>query len=104
MDNPHSPQIVKDHLRFVEDGMLIVEDGKITYSGSFCDGENQLQKDDELLDFRGKIITPGFIDTHIHFPQMEMICAYGEQLLEWLSAYTFPTEAKYKSITYVKLQ
>ncbi|MDA6076099.1 amidohydrolase family protein [Edwardsiella anguillarum] len=35
---------------------------------------------------------PGFIDTHIHYPQSEMIGAYGEQLLEWLEKYTFPTE------------
>lgn len=34
-----------------------------------------------LIDYRGKVILPGFIDTHIHFPQAEIIGAYGEQVL-----------------------
>ena len=42
-----------------------------------------------------EVITPGFIDTHIHFPQTEMVAAYGEQLLAWLNSYTFPTERKF---------
>ncbi len=45
---------------------------------------------------------PGFIDTHIHYPQAEMVGAYGEQLLEWLNNYTFPTEARYKDRDYSK--
>ncbi len=43
---------------------------------------------------------PGFIDTHIHFPQTEMIGAYGEQLLEWLNTYTFPTELQFADKAY----
>ncbi|PWF33724.1 guanine deaminase, partial [Yersinia pestis] len=43
---------------------------------------------------------PGFIDTHIHFPQTEMVGAYGEQLLEWLNTYTFPTEIQFQDASY----
>ncbi len=45
---------------------------------------------------------PGFIDTHVHYPQTEMIASYGEQLLEWLENYTFPFERKFTDIEYGK--
>ena len=44
---------------------------------------------------RTALISAGFIDSHVHFPQTPMIAAYGEQLLDWLNKYTFPTEQKY---------
>jgi guanine deaminase len=44
---------------------------------------------------REALITPGFVDTHLHAPQLEMIGSYGGHLLEWLNRYTFPTEAKF---------
>jgi guanine deaminase len=53
-----------------------------------------------VIDYRGKLLMPGFIDTHIHFPQTEMIASYGEQLLEWLNRYTFPTECKFADADY----
>ena len=45
---------------------------------------------------------PGFVDTHIHYPQTEMIASYGKQLLPWLTYYTFPTEKKFKEPVYCK--
>lgn len=47
-----------------------------------------------------QLIIPGMIDTHIHFPQTEMVGAYGEQLLEWLNTYTFPTEIQFQDPAY----
>ncbi len=38
---------------------------------------------------------PGFIDTHVHAPQIDVIASYGAELLEWLNTYTFPAEAHY---------
>ena len=50
----------------------------------------------EIVDLgRNALITPGFFDTHLHAPQLEMIGSYGGHLLEWLNRYTFPTEAKF---------
>src|SRR5690606_17031388 len=46
----------------------------------------------EVTEYPDALITPGFIDTHIHYPQTGMIASYGEQLLDWLNTYTFPTE------------
>ncbi|MFP3354388.1 amidohydrolase family protein, partial [Pseudoalteromonas sp. SIMBA_153] len=49
----------------------------------------------KVHDYRDKLIMPGFIDTHVHYPQIDMIAAYGEQLLDWLNNYTFVTEANF---------
>lgn len=38
------------------------------------------------------LLMPGFVDTHLHFPQLDIIGCYGEKLLGWLERYTFPTE------------
>ena len=46
-------------------------------------------------DHSGKLILPGFIDTHIHYPQTRVIGSYGAQLLEWLQKYTFVEEQKF---------
>ena len=40
-------------------------------------------------------ILPGFIDTHVHSPQLDVIASYGTELLDWLTTYTFPAEARY---------
>jgi guanine deaminase len=48
-----------------------------------------------LYDYSGCLVMPGFIDTHSHYPQTEMIASYGLQLLDWLKQYTFPTEEKF---------
>ncbi|MDP1692267.1 MAG: guanine deaminase [Burkholderiaceae bacterium] len=46
-------------------------------------------------DRRGKLLMPGFIDTHVHMPQLEVIASYGTELLHWLETYTFPAELRY---------
>ena len=49
----------------------------------------------QLHDYQDTLIMPGFIDTHVHYPQIDMMAAYGEQLLDWLNNYTFVTEANF---------
>jgi guanine deaminase len=46
-------------------------------------------------DYRGQVITPGFIDTHLHYPQTDMIASPAPGLLPWLDTYTFPTERRF---------
>ncbi|VTP63112.1 Guanine deaminase [Serratia rubidaea] len=48
-----------------------------------------------MTDYRDKLVVPGFVDCHIHYPQTEMIGAYGDQLLGWLQRYTFPVEGRF---------
>lgn len=75
---------------YFEDGGVAVDNGLITAVGDFTD-----MPDGEIIDHRPHLIMPGFIDTHNHFPQMQMIGSYGAQLLEWLNTYTFPAELKF---------
>jgi guanine deaminase len=51
------------------------------------------------LDCMGCLLTPGFVDTHVHMPQLEVIASYGTELLEWLNTYTFPAERRYADAT-----
>jgi guanine deaminase len=46
-------------------------------------------------DHGGRLIVPGFVDTHVHSPQLEVIASYGTGLLDWLTRHTFPAEARY---------
>jgi guanine deaminase len=75
-----------------DDGFVAVEDGRITGVGAW----SQRPPCDDVVDLgRDHLITPGFVDTHLHAPQLEMIGSYGGHLLEWLNRYTFPTETKF---------
>ncbi len=47
------------------------------------------------LDHRGRLLLPGFVDTHVHSPQIDVIASWGTQLLDWLETYTFPAEAQH---------
>ncbi|MDY6459884.1 guanine deaminase [Acinetobacter faecalis] len=87
-------------VRYIEDGLLISHEGKISWFGTWEEGQSQLNADINVQHYPDQLIVPGFIDTHIHFPQSEMIGAYGEQLLEWLNTYTFPTEIQFENKAY----
>lgn len=78
-----------------EDGLLIIEDGKVLAAGDYTALKNTLSEEIALHDYSGKIIMPGFIDTHIHYPQTDMIASPAPGLLPWLETYTFPTERKF---------
>lgn len=87
-------------VRYFKDGLLLIEDGKVV---AFDAAEKLLDKvpaDVDVQHYENHLIIPGMIDTHIHFPQMEMIAAYGEQLLTWLTTYTFPTEKQFACENY----
>ncbi|MBE9604897.1 guanine deaminase [Acetobacteraceae bacterium H6797] len=83
-----------DCLTVLEDGMLAIEDGLIAWLGPAA--EARPAPGEEVAHHPGALITPGLIDAHVHYPQSQMIGAFGEQLLEWLETYTFPTEAKFR--------
>ncbi|MES2129422.1 MAG: guanine deaminase [Pseudomonadota bacterium] len=78
-----------------EDGLLIVADGIVAAAGDYAALAPMLGPDTPVHDYRGKLIVPGFIDTHLHFPQTDMIASPAEGLLPWLETYTFPTERQF---------
>ncbi|MDH4873858.1 guanine deaminase [Pseudomonas sp. BN515] len=86
---------VEQSYQYFEDGLLVVEDGRIKALGEAKSLLPGLDAGVEVHEYRDALITPGFIDTHIHFPQTGMIASYGEQLLDWLNTYTFPTEKQF---------
>ncbi|WP_295990704.1 guanine deaminase [Rugamonas sp.] len=78
-----------------EDGLLIVADGKVRAAGDYATLHATLPAGTPLHDYGGHIITPGFIDTHVHYPQSDMIASPAPGLLPWLERYTFPTERQF---------
>jgi guanine deaminase len=78
-----------------EDGLLIVADGKVQAAGDYAALQATLAPDTPVHDYRGKLIVPGFIDTHLHYPQTDIIASPAPGLLPWLVTYTFPTERRF---------
>ena len=97
----HASEIA-EQVRYIEDGVLITEQGKIRWFGPWDAAQDHLPTDVEIQHYPEHLIIPGMIDTHIHFPQTEMVGAYGEQLLSWLNTYTFPTEIQFKDKAYAQ--
>lgn len=89
-------------LEYFEDGLLIVENGVVVEAGDASTLMPQLSDDIAVTDFSGKIIVPGFIDCHVHFPQLDIIASYGEQLLDWLNRYAYPAEARFADEAYAR--
>ena len=87
-------------LEHFEDGLLIVEDSVVVAVGDAATLLPQIKDDIAVTDFSGKIIVPGFIDCHVHFPQLDIIASYGEQLLDWLNRYAYPAEARFVDENY----
>jgi guanine deaminase len=77
-------------VRFDADHWLLIEDGRIAGRGATEPDASWTRHD-----HKGRLITPGFIDTHVHSPQLDVIASYGTQLLDWLNTYTFPAEARF---------
>ncbi|MGN7293145.1 guanine deaminase [Rhizobium sp. SAFR-030] len=80
---------------YEEDGGLLVEDGRISAVGAYAEVKAGAPETVEEVDHRPHLILPGLIDTHVHFPQMQVIASYAANLLEWLNTYTFPEECRF---------
>ena len=78
---------------YFDDGILVVdtESGTVQACGK-ADEMLQQFKGLDITSYQNSLIMPGLIDTHIHYPQVDVIASYGTQLLDWLNNYTFPTE------------
>lgn len=92
-----APQGLDDHTAYSyeTDGAVLIKDGIIVASGTY-DVVKALASDEVTeIDHRPHLVLPGFIDTHLHFPQMQVIGSYAADLLEWLNTYTFPEECRF---------
>lgn len=112
LDFIDDPAIAGDNAhRYFAKGALVIKQGKVAQLGYEQDimaalhneallEQNSAAQNLDIIRYDGKLIMPGMIDTHIHLPQTEMIGAYGEQLLTWLTEYAFPTEKKFSDLAY----
>ncbi|THF66518.1 guanine deaminase [Pseudothauera nasutitermitis] len=84
-----------DALQHFADGLLVLRDGRVAECGPAADLLATLPADTPVEDLRGRMILPGFVDTHVHYAQTDIIASHGEQLLAWLEKYTFPAERRF---------
>lgn len=82
-------------LRDVEDGLLLVEDGRIVARGDYGLLAGALTQADAVMDYAGCVLMPGFIDAHTHFAQLDVIASAAGGLLDWLARCTYPVEARF---------
>lgn len=76
------------------DGLLVVEDAHVVAFGAY-EALAARFADAPVTDLRGRVIVPGFVDAHVHYPQTDRIASHGEQLLTWLDRHIFPEEARF---------
>ena len=79
-------------VRFRPDHWLYIEHGRIV---GVQPGSQAPDASWQRVDCSGQLVLPGFIDTHVHAPQLDVIASYGTELLDWLNTYTFPAEARH---------
>ena len=92
VDTPENP-FAGGALRAEADGGLLVRAGGIVDRGSFAEVRARYAGD-EVVDLTGGLVLPGFVDTHVHFPQVRVIGGLGMPLLDWLQRCALPEEAR----------
>ncbi len=79
-------------VRYRPDHWLLIEGGRIVGAQPAAQTPDASWRQ---VDHAGKLLMPGFIDTHVHSPQIDVIASYGTALLDWLETYTFPAEMRF---------
>jgi guanine deaminase len=98
---PRNPFRAHGMLESHEDGALLIANGRIAACGDYST-VSHAHPDAEVRDLRGGVLLPGFIDTHIHFPQVRILGCLGHGLLEWLQRFTLPEEEKFADVDYAR--
>jgi len=89
------PAVEASSVRYTEKGAVLVSDGNILWTGQAGEEPADLSAGAERHDYGDNLILPGFVDGHVHYPQIGVIASFGTQLLDWLKMYTFPEEARF---------
>jgi len=83
-------------MRYEPDAIVAMAGGKVTHFGPASQVRAQLPNDTVVKEYGSdKLIMAGFIDCHVHYPQTQIIGAFGEQLIDWLDKYTFIAEQQF---------
>jgi len=84
------------------DGLILIEDGLIREIGPAERWIDRLPPGTVLQDCRPYLLVPGFVDVHVHFPQVDVLASFGAQLLDWLERFTFPAERRFEDPTHAE--
>jgi guanine deaminase len=94
---------VEAAMRHESDAIIAMAGGLITHFGPASVVRPQLPPGTHIKEYgKDALILPGFIDCHVHYPQTQIIGAHGEQLLDWLSKYTFVAEQQFSDVAHAK--
>ena len=98
------PFIVGDQasIHYESDGLIFLQDGKVTDFGSYESLKDKIPAGAEIKVYTDSLIIPGFVDTHVHYPQTQIIGAYGKQLIDWLNNYTFIAEQQFADYSHAE--
>ena len=94
-DDPGAGTPAPESFEYFEDGLLVVRDGRVEQVGPAEPLMAALPRGIEIVDRRGALILPAFVDAHIHYAQTDVIASEGRNVLDWLERYTFPEEARF---------
>ena len=89
------PRKDSEAYEFIDDALLVIADGHIQAMGPYSQIKPTLADNINIEEHPDAILSPGFFDLHIHFPQLTTTAVYGEQLLGWLNT-IIPQEEVYK--------
>ena len=82
-------------LQSFSDGVLLISKGLISAVGPYAELSEAFHACDSRYHYPGRFILPGFIDTHTHFAQTDIVASPSPSLLHWLEHYTFPEESEF---------
>ncbi len=84
----------------IEDGLLVVANGLVDALGPADSMLRDIPRNVPVVEHGEGLLMPGFVDTHIHYCQTDVIASGGRQLLDWLEDYTFPAERRFADVAY----
>lgn len=96
----HDPAEAPDAVRHDPDGLLVVEDGIVVARGAYAALAPRFPG--LAITPLAGLIVPGFVDAHVHYPQLDRIASHGEQLLDWLDRHIFPAEQAFADPAHAK--
>ena len=95
----NDPFVDAEGVSIAADHGVLIEDGRIVATGAADTLRDQSPHVQEYA-YGNRLIIPGFVDSHAHYPQTAMIASWGKRLIDWLNTHTFPEEAKFGDCGY----
>jgi guanine deaminase len=85
--------------RHASHGGVLIDQGRIVAVGD-ATTLRAAHPQARVTDYGRNLISAGFIDAHVHYPQTAIIASWGKRLIDWLNSYTFPEEMRFADADY----